>query len=246
MNMDSSYTPKSLYTQQTGRAEYALVDQYAELVRRIASHLKARMPASVQLDDLIQAGMVGLIEASRKYDASRGASFETYAGIRIKGAMVDELRRGDWAPRSVHRSARQIAAAINAVEAEKGGGATDREVAAILGMSIEEYHEAAQDAISCRLFSLDELTGDDGFQLDGGGSPFEGVQKESFQRFLTEEIERLPERERLVLALYYDEEMNLKEIGEVLGVGESRVSQIHSQAMLRLRGRLQDWKMELQ
>ncbi len=242
MTATESYYPKSLYSQQSGRPEYALVDQYAELVRRIASHLKARMPSSVQLDDLIQAGMVGLIEASRKYDPSRGASFETYAGIRIKGAMVDELRRGDWAPRSVHRSARQIAEAINKVEAEKGGDATDREIATSLSITIEEYHEAAQDAISCRLFSLDELTGDETFQLEGGGSPFEGVQKESFQEALTKEIEHLPERERLVLALYYDEDLNLKEIGEVLGVGESRVSQIHSQAMLRLRARMKDWQ----
>jgi len=220
--------------------------QYSELVRRIACHMKARMPASVQLEDLIQAGMIGLLEASRKYDASRGASFETYAGIRIKGSIVDELRRGDWAPRSVHRNARQIADAINTIEAEKGRDASDREVAMALGMELDEYFTAMQDALSCRLFSLDELTGDDELQLEGGGSPFEGVQEAAFQKYLAGEIERLPERERLVLALYYDEELNLKEIGEVLGVSESRVSQIHSQATLRLRSRMQEWNGNLQ
>lgn len=227
-------------------SEEAVLQQYSELVRRIASHMKARMPASVQLEDLVQAGLIGLLEAARKYDASRGASFETYAGIRIKGSIVDELRRGDWAPRSVHRNARQIADAINNIEAEKGRDASDREVAMALGMDLDEYFTAMQDALNCRLFSLDELTGDDELQLEGGGSPFEGVQEEAFQKFLAGEIERLPERERLVLALYYDEELNLKEIGEVLGVSESRVSQIHSQATMRLRSRMQDWNGGLQ
>ena len=226
--------------------EDIVLTQYAELVRRIASHMKARMPASVQLEDLIQAGMIGLLEAARKYDVTRGASFETYAGIRIKGAIVDELRRGDWAPRSVHRNARQIAEAIHHIESEKGRDATDREVAEMLDMSLDEYYTAMQDAMSCRLFSLDELTGDAEFQLDGGGSPFEGLQEAAFQGFLAKQIEHLPERERLVLALYYDEELNLKEIGEVLGVSESRVSQIHSQATLRLRSKMQDWTGELQ
>lgn len=226
--------------------ESIVLDNYAELVRRIASHMKARMPASVQLEDLIQAGMIGLLEAARKFDSSRGASFETYAGIRIKGAILDELRKGDWAPRSVHRSAREISGAIHTIEAEKGRDATDREVAEALGMNLDEYYSAMQDALGCRLFSLDELTNDDELQLEGGGTPYEGVQQEAFHRDLVEQIEKLPERERLVLALYYDEELNLKEIGEVLGVSESRVSQIHGQAMMRLRAKMQDWRGGLQ
>ena len=143
-----------------------LVSEHAPLVRRIAHHLASRLPECVQIEDLLQAGMVGLLDAARRYDASHGAAFSTYAEVRVRGAMLDELRRGDWVPRSVHRRAREVAEAIRA-------------------------------------------------------------------------IEELPERERQVLALYYDEDLNLREIGAVLGVTESRVSQIRSQALLRLRARFQ-------
>jgi len=222
-----------------------IVLQYAPLVKRIAHHLLLRMPSSVQVDDLVQSGMIGLLEAARKYDLSKGASFETYAGIRIRGAMLDEIRKGDWAPRSVHRKSRQVADAIKMVEMRTGTDARDQDVAAELEMSLEEYHAILQDASGSRLFSFDDmLEGDDSMIERVAGevpNPLEGLQSEMFRGELAAAIATLPEREQLVLALYYDEELNLKEIGQVLGVSESRVSQIHTQAALRLRSRLNGW-----
>jgi len=226
------------------------VEDYAPLVKRIAQHMMVRMPACVQLDDLIQAGMIGLLEAAQKYDTSRGASFETYAGIRIRGAMVDEMRRGDWAPRSVHRNARRVSEAIRQVEGRTGRDAQDTEVAQELGVSLDDYFDMLRDASSSRLFSYEETygDGDSGHQTAGAGSdhasPLEGIQRSALKQSLAQAITQLPEREKMVLALYYDQELNLKEIGQVLGVSESRVSQIHSQAALRLRSRLADWQDE--
>lgn len=222
-----------------------IVLQYAPLVKRIAHHLLLRMPSSVQVDDLVQSGMIGLLEAARKYDLSKGASFETYAGIRIRGAMLDEIRKGDWAPRSVHRKSRQVADAIKTVEMRTGTDARDQDVAAELEMSLEDYHAILQDASGSRLFSFDDmLEGDDSMIEKVAGevpNPLEGLQNDMFRGELAAAIATLPEREQLVLALYYDEELNLKEIGQVLGVSESRVSQIHTQAALRLRSRLNGW-----
>ena len=223
-----------------------LVTQYASLVKRIAYHIMSRLPPSVQVDDLIQAGMIGLLEAARNYDAGQGASFETYAGIRIRGAMLDEIRKGDWAPRSVHRKARQVADAVREIENATGRDARDHEVAKLLGMSLDEYHKTLQDASGCRLLSFEEMgMNEDAVpsrlgRTDGG--PFEGVQRDDFKRNLAEAIAGLPDRERLVLTLYYDEDLNLREIGAVIGVSESRVSQIHSQALIRLQARLGHWR----
>jgi len=236
-----------MYNELEFKSGQELIREYTPLVKRIAHHLLARLPASVVLDDLLQAGMIGLLEASRRYDASKGASFETFAGIRIRGAIIDEVRRGDWTPRSVHRNARRVSDAIHAVEHRTGRDATDTEVAAELGVTLSDYHGLLQDSMDSRLFSYDQLTeaGEDSpagqFAAD---EPGPGIQHESqgFRQALADAIGRLPERERLVLSLYYDEELNLKEIGQVLGVSESRVSQIHSQAALRLRGRLKDWR----
>lgn len=223
-----------------------VVREHATLVKRIAYHLLGRLPDSVQLDDLIQAGMIGLLEAARKYDGSKGASFETYAGIRIRGSMLDEIRRGDWAPRSVHRNTRRVSEAIKQIENEKGRDAEDAEVAEMLGVSQEEYHGLLQDSASCRLFSFEEIlekseAGFDVLDKDTGPSPEDHIERDKFQAHLAEAIRALPEREQLVLSLYYNEELNLKEIGAVLDVSESRVSQIHSQAALRLRSRLSEW-----
>ena len=220
------------------------VEDYLPLVKRIAWHLKGRLPDSVLVDDLIQAGIIGLIEAMRNFKADQGASFETYAGIRIRGAMLDEIRRGDWTPRSVHRKAREVSDAIAAVEGRMGREARDEEVAEELGVTLAEYHRILQDTNSAQLLSIDEPEHnelDEDQLVSQGPTPLREVMDEGFQQALAEEIGRLPEREKLVMALYYDEELNLKEIGEILGVSESRVSQIHSQAIKRLRARLKQW-----
>jgi len=223
-----------------------LVLRHADLVKRIAFHLVSRMPPSVEVDDLIQAGMLGLLDAARHYTASKGASFETYAGIRIRGAILDEVRRADWTPRSVHRGVREMGEAIRRIENETGAEARPAEVAAALGISMDEYHRLARDATACRLFSFEQMNAADednpvDLAADGGPGPDESVEEEAFRQVLAEVIDGLPERERLVLSLYYDEELNLREIGEVLSVTESRVCQIHGQALVRVRARMKDW-----
>jgi RNA polymerase sigma factor for flagellar operon FliA len=222
-----------------------LIQQHAPLVKRIAYHLMTRLPPSVQAEDLIQAGMIGLLEASKNYDPTLGASFETYAGIRIRGAMLDEIRKGDWAPRSLHRKLREMAKAVAEVEREKGRDARDAEVAEKLGVNIDEYYEIVADATSHRLFSLEELpAGEDGL-ADGLVACIQGpdadVESEHFRAALVKAVAGLPERERLVLSLYYNEDLNLREAGEVLGVSESRVCEILGQAVIRLRARMSDW-----
>lgn len=234
-----------IYHRTAAGQAHQLVERHAPLVKKIALHLLARLPDSVQLDDLMQAGMIGLLEAAQKYTSTKGASFETYAGIRIRGAIVDEIRKGDWVPRSVHRNARRVSQAIKAVEARLGREAQDAEVAEELGMTLAEYHACLNDANSGRLFSLDELNESGELpieQIDNSDNPLQGFTSNVFRRSLAEAIEDLPEREKLVLSLYYQEELNLKEIGAVLEVSESRVSQIHSQATARLRARLSDWQ----
>ena len=222
-----------------------VVERYAPLVKRIAHHLLLRMPASVQIDDLVQSGMIGLLEAAKKYDITKGASFETYAGIRIRGSMLDEVRKGDWAPRSVHRKSRRVAEAIKSIEARTGKDARDKDIAKELDIDLDSYYAILQDASGSRLFSFDDIMeGDDSaIELAAGElpGPADGLQRDTFKRHLGKAIDGLPDREKLVLALYYDEELNLKEIGEVIGVSESRVSQIHSQAAMRLRARLSEW-----
>ncbi len=234
----------SMYYSYSGSGD--LVEQHAALVKKVAQHLLGRLPSSVLLDDLVQAGMIGLIEASQKFDGSKGASFETYASIRIRGAMLDEVRRYDWAPRSVHRNSRKVAEAIKAVEARTGRDARDVEVAEELNVSLEEYNGYLQDSTGTKLFSFDEITSHEDSSFDiadvESAEPDESVEGDAFQKALADAISGLPEREQMVLALYYTEGLNLKEIGAVLSVSESRVSQIHSQAALRLRGRLDEWK----
>ena len=218
-----------------------VIAQHADLVRRIAHHLAARLPASVEIDDLIQAGMMGLIEASRSYDAEQGASFETYASIRIRGSMIDEIRRGDWVPRSVHRRARDAAATIRRIEQATGRAASATEVAQAMDIPLPEYMRLIEDAARGQVLSLESRIEDQG-ELDtpatGGPTPQQVLERSQFGEELGKAIGQLPEREQLVLSLYYEQELNLKEIGAVLGVSESRVCQIHGQAMLRLRGRL--------
>jgi RNA polymerase sigma factor for flagellar operon FliA len=224
-----------------------LVLKHADLVKRIAYHLVSRMPPNVEVDDLIQSGMIGLLDAAKHYSATKGANFETYAGIRIRGAMLDEVRKSDWTPRSVHRNMREMADVIRKIENAKGRDATPTDIAEGLGVTIEDYHKLVQDAASCRLFSFDQMSFNEDesspadHARDEGPSPFEHIEDTGFRDALASAINGLPERERLVLSLYYDEDMNLREIGEVLEVSESRVCQIHGQALVRLRARLAEW-----
>lgn len=222
-----------------------LIEQHGLLVKRIAYHLMSRLPPSVQVEDLIQSGMIGLLEAAQNYDASQGASFETYAGIRIRGSMLDEIRKGDWAPRSLHRKVRELTKAINEIEAIKGRDAKDAEIAEHMEISLDEYYQILQHASGHRMFSFEDLvSGEEGFSeslVENISGPSEQVEQERFKKALTEAISKLPDRERLVMSLYYEKELNLRETGEVLGVSESRVCQIHSQALVRLKARMEDW-----
>ncbi|MCK4841828.1 MAG: RNA polymerase sigma factor FliA [Methylococcales bacterium] len=231
-------------TMQAGTAS-ELIFQHMPLVNRIAFHLKGRLPDSVLVDDLIQAGMLGLLEAVKNYDRSQGASFDTYAGIRIRGSMLDEVRRSDWTPRSVHKKSRMVSQAIREIENDTGREARDSDIAKHLEISVDEYYNILQDSVGCKTFSVEQLaeTGDHfyGDAEKNNVEPLDLLKEEKFQEALAQAILTLPERERLVVSLYYDEELNLREIGEVLNVSESRVSQISSQAMLRLRSRLSEW-----
>ncbi len=221
-----------------------VVTRYAPLVQRIAYHLKSRLPDSVLIEDLLQSGMMGLLEASGKFNDSKGASFETYAGIRIRGAMIDDIRKGDWVPRSVHKNSRAIAKAITEIEQNTGHTATDHEIAELLEVSIDKYHKILKDAANGHIFAFDELGVSEDYWTTTNpdvNEPYNGLKNEKFKISLMKAIETLPEREKLILALYYDEELNLKEIGQVIDVSESRVSQIHSQAMVRLKSRMNDW-----
>lgn len=236
----------SEYLQLQRQSADELVRQHAPLVRRIAYHLMGRLPPSVDVSDLIQAGMIGLLEASRNFTTGKNASFETFAGIRIRGAMLDELRRTDWTPRSVHRKVREMAEVVRQIEIETGSDADDAEVMRRLGMGAEEYHQVLADAASARLLSLsapDDADGGAAFDVADGDSlsPADSVEHEGMREALVEAIGGLPEREQLVMSLYYEEELNLKEIGAVLGVTESRVCQIHGQAIVRLRARMSGW-----
>lgn len=234
----------SVYSAQIDKTQ--LLEKHTVLVKRIAYHLMARLPASVLVDDLIQSGMIGLFEAANNFDSSKGASFETFAGIRIRGAMLDEIRRGDWTPRSVHKNSRLVTEAIKNLEAELGRDVTDIEVAEKLDISLNEYHHILNEVSSGKIIGIEDLgISEDIININEDSDhadPYQDIEKDSFREALTQCIAGLPEREALVLSLYYDEELNLREIGQVLEVSESRVSQIHSQAMHRLKARMQSWQ----
>lgn len=224
------------------QAQEAVIKAYGPLVKRIAHHLLGRLPPSIQLDDLLQAGMMGLLDAVGHYDETKGASFETYAGIRIRGQMLDEVRRNDWVPRSVYRNARMISAAVRAVENYLGREAKDHEVAEQLHISLQEYYEMLSDSAGGHLYGFDDLgVTDDVLKDETVGrstEPHVNALNADRNSQLSQVIDGLPKQERLVLSLYYEQDLNLKEIGEVLGVSESRVSQIHSQATHRIKSRL--------
>lgn len=231
-----------MYTAQGRIQQRELLTQYMPLVRRHALTLQVRLPASIELDDLVQAGTVGLLEALGRFDASQGASFATFASQRIRGAMLDELRTRDWLPRSVRRAARAVDDTIRRLEQQLGRPPEEGEIARSLDMPLGEYQQLLNDTNSGQLLPFEELVADGGepASLDAGNLPFDQLLDEQQRQTLIAAIDALPEREKLLMALYYQEELNLKEVGAVLGVTESRVSQLHSQAISRLRVRLND------
>ena len=218
--------------------------EYATLVKRIAHHLMARLPSSVSVDDIIQAGMIGLLEAAGRYDELRGAQFETFAAQRIRGAMLDELRQADWMPRSLRRDVRRIETAISKLQQQLGKSPSETEIARELGMPLTEYQQMLYESRGAQLVYYEDFHGEDGedffdrYEVNSDANPLELLQDEHFRDALVEAIERLPERERMLMGMHYEQEMNLREIGEVMGVSESRVCQLHSQAVLRLRSLL--------
>ncbi len=228
----------SAYQQVSRQDMDRLVTEYLPLVKKIAMYWSARLPASIELDDLMQVGMIGLIQASESYDASRGAGFGTYASIRIKGAIIDEVRRNDWVPRSVQKKMADVATAVSAVEARTGAVAGDRDIAQQLGVSLEDYYKITAELTCCRMTSLDQQELE---HADESGGPVPELEEAAFRQVMADEILRLPEKEQLMMSLYYGDELNLKEIGLIMGVSESRVSQIHGQALARLRSRMSDW-----
>lgn len=233
-----------MYTAHGVLDKQQLIAQYAPLVKRIAFHLMARLPASVQVEDLIQNGMLGLLDALGRFDDSQGAQFETYAVQRIRGAMLDGLRENDWMPRSVRREMRRVETAIHQLEHRLGRSPSETELADSLGMPLSEYQDLLLDARGHQLLNLEDLSGDDeeGFldrhETGATQDPLAMLLEEDMRGLLVQAIEALPEREKLVMSLYYEEELNLREIGEVLGVTESRVCQLHSQAIARLRAQV--------
>ena len=224
---------------QTDTSE--LIERHTDLVQKIAYHLMARLPASVLVDDLIQSGMIGLLEAARNFDTTKGASFETFAGIRIRGAMLDEMRKGDWVPRSVHKNSRTIASAIDAVEKETGEDAKEIDIAKHLNVSLSDYRQMLRDVNCAKLVAYEDLPNPNDMFAEQSKTfdvTFDKVSDNQFTQQLVQMIEQLPQREALVLSLYYDEELNLKEIGLIIEVSESRVSQILSQALHRLKSKI--------
>ncbi len=224
------------------------ITKYAPLVKRIAYHMMARLPASVEVDDLIQVGLIGLMDAMGRFDGTQGAQFESYATQRIRGAMLDELREADWLPRHVRQKSRQIEAAIHRLEQRNGKSPSEHEISAELGMPIEQYQSMLGDVKCSQLLYYEDFSDEDSasflerYLVDGSNDPLSVLEDEGFRSSLIAAIHHLPERERSMMGMYYEQDMNLKEIGVVLGVSESRVCQLHSQAVARLRAQLKIWK----
>lgn len=225
-----------------------LILEYTPLIKFIAQRIAVRLPPHIELDDLMSAGVMGLIDSITKFDPTKDTQFKTYAEIRIRGAILDELRALDWVPRSVRQRATEMAQAYAAVEQRSGRAATDEEVAKEMGLSLEDFHKQMGNSKSAPLLSIEDLggTGKDGEKRDImeiiAGSPDTDPQMlarvNEVREIIGRAIDQLPEKERLLVSLYYYEELTMKEIGEVLGITESRVSQLHTRAVMRLRGKL--------
>ncbi|MCB1936703.1 MAG: RNA polymerase sigma factor FliA [Nitrosomonas sp.] len=233
-----------MYTATGIKEKEGFVDEFAPLVKRIAYHMMAKLPASVQVDDLIQAGMIGLLDAISRYEGSYGRQFESYAAQRIRGSILDELREADWLPRSIRKKMRQIEVAVAKLEQQNGCAPSEQELASELDISLDEYHSTLQSARGAQLIYYEDFQQDDEepfldrLMVDDDSNPLNTLVDESLRKSLIEAIDNLPPREKLVMGMHYEQEMNLREIGEVLGVSESRVCQLHTQAIARLRGRM--------
>jgi RNA polymerase sigma factor for flagellar operon FliA len=225
----------------------ARIKEFAPLVRRMAHHLTAKLPPSVEIDDIIQAGMIGLMDAASRYQEGQGAQFETFATQRIRGAMLDELRQNDWLPRSARKTMRRIESAVHKLQQRLGRAPNEKEIAQELGETLETYQALLQEARGCELLHLEDFgRGEEDDYLDRHcpdqrSNPLDLFQDARFRGALVKAIEALPDREKLLMGLYYEQDLNFKEIAAVLEVSESRVCQLHSQAVSRLRARLRDW-----
>ncbi|MCD9184952.1 MAG: FliA/WhiG family RNA polymerase sigma factor [Pyrinomonadaceae bacterium] len=220
-----------------------LIMTHLSKVKYIADRIAAKLPSSVERDDLYGAGVIGLIDAVERYDPSRGVAFTTFAEMRVRGAILDNLRSLDWASRTVRRRAREVQNAYGQIEKLKGAPATEEEVALHLRMPLKELHNILREISGLNITDLDEQDEKTGLSLmdtiyDTGASPFEAYEDSERRQRLSEVVDKLPERERQVIALYYVEELNMKEIGAVLGITESRVSQLRTQAVVRMRANL--------
>ena len=214
-----------------------LVNEFLHLVKRIAHFMVARLPAHIEVDDLIQVGLMGLLEAAKNYTPALGASFETYASIRIRGAIIDDLRRNDWVPRTVQVKIKQLAKATQEIENQLQRAASDTEIAQHMKLDIDSYHAVLRETSGGRTVDIDTTE----LKANTSYDPEQSMEESGFISELAAQIDQLPEREKLVMSLYYEEELNLREIGKVLEVSESRVSQIHSQAIARIRARMGPW-----
>ena len=237
-----------MYTVKGKAHKNQLLTDHMPLVKRLAHHMKAKLPPSVEVDDLVQAGMIGLLDAISRYEETHGAQFETYAVLRIRGAMLDELRNSDWLPRSMRQNMRKIEAAMSSLQQKLGHPPTESEVAKLLKLSLSEYQDMLGDGGGHQLlyyedFHSNEGEGNDSF-LDryavDDADPLRSLLDGDFRQAVIDAIDALPPREKILMGLYYEEEMNLKEIGAVMGVSESRVSQLHTQAVARLRAALRE------
>ncbi len=236
-----------MYTVKGKSDKNYLLTEHAPLVKRLAHHMKAKLPASVDVDDLVQAGMIGLLDAINRYEEEHGAQFETYAVLRIRGAMLDELRSSDWMPRGVRQNMRKIEVAMSTLQQRLGHAPTESEVAKLLKLSLSEYQDMLTDGSGHQLVYYEDFhdsEGSDNFLerhfVDENGDPLKNLLDSDFRQAVIDAIDKLPEREKLLMGLYYEQELNLKEIGAVLGVSESRVCQLHSQAVARLRTSLRE------
>ena len=235
-----------MYTVKGKADKSDLLTEHMPLVKRLAHHMKAKLPPSVEVDDLIQAGMIGLLDAITRYEETHGAQFETYAVLRIRGAMLDELRSSDWLPRSMRQNMRKIEAAMSALQQKLGHSPTESEVAKSLKLSLSEYQDMLSDGGGHQLLYYEDFhdsEGNDSF-LDryaiNDADPLRSLMDGDFRQAVIDAIDALPPREKILMGLYYEEELNLREIGAVMGVSESRVSQLHTQAVARLRATLRE------